>query len=322
MSWTTDDMPAQTGRVAVVTGANGGLGLATATALAGKRAHVVMAARDQDKAAAARAEILAAHPDASLEIVPLDLGSLASVEAAAATIIATHDRADLLICNAGVMAIPEGTTADGFETQFGINHLGHWALTAHLLPLIVTTPGARVVTVTSVAQHTGRAVDPDDPHLRGHYDPWSAYGRSKLANRHFAQGLQRQFEEAGVDATALTAHPGLTDSDLHSSTVRSGGGGVHAVFWHRVTATVGMDEDRGALSVLRAATDPQAPGGAMYGPAWVAAGPPVRKPLVRPGADRAIARLWEVSRRETGVEVDVAAAVLEAGPPGRQGTAG
>ncbi|MFR9778978.1 oxidoreductase [Micromonospora sp. MS34] len=317
MSWSVTKIPDQRGRVAVVTGANGGLGLATATALAGHGAHVVIAARDQAKADAARRSVLATHPGASVEIVELDLGSLASVERAAARILAAHPRVDLLINNAGVMAMPQGETADGFETQLGINHLGHWALTAHLLPAIVRTANARVVTVTSSAQHQGRPLDPDDPFLRRDYDAWRAYGNSKLANRHFAQGLDRQFRAAGVSAMALTAHPGLTNSDLQSTTVAAGGGGSRSNFFLAMTQRTGMSPERGALSQLRAATDPSATGGTMYGPRWLTVGPPVHRRLVRPGADAAIRVLWEVSRRETGLDVDVRKALADAGAPRR-----
>ena len=190
MSWSTNDIPDLHGKTAVVTGANGGLGLASAKALAGHGAHVVMAARNQIKAASARDEILAAHPDASLEIVELDLGSLASVKSAADAIAAKHTRIDILMCNAGVMAMPQGTTEDGFDTQMGTNVLGHWALLSHLLPIVVATPGARVVTLSSTAQHMGRAINPDDPHLRRNFDAWRMYGNTKLAMRHLAVGLQ------------------------------------------------------------------------------------------------------------------------------------
>lgn len=308
MTWSTADMPDQTGRVAVVTGANGGLGLASATALAGRGAHVVMAARNQEKARAARDEILAAHPRAALEIVELDLGSLASVERAATEIVAAHDRIDILMLNAGVMAMPEGTTVDGFERQLGINVLGHWALTSHLLPTVVGTPGARVITLSSMAQHQGSPLDVDNPHMRGNYDAWKQYGNTKLAARHFAQGLQARFEAEGVDALALAAHPGLTNSDLQATTHEEGGGGFLGGFFHRLTEAVGMSIERGALSQLRAATDPAASGGDYYGPLLVATGPPVRKPLVRPGAEAAIAALWTVCERETGLSIDVTAA--------------
>lgn len=303
------DIPDLDGKLVVITGANGGLGLASAKALAEKGADVVMAARDQAKAATARGEILASHPAASLEIVELDLGSLASVEAAAERIAAEHDHIDILMCNAGVMAIPQGTTVDGFDSQFGINVLGHWALVGRLLPIVVRTPDARVVTLSSTAQHTGQAIDPADPHMRHKYSPWRMYGQTKLAMRHFAVGLQRQFDEAGVDAKALSAQPGLTNSDLQTTTQAHGAGGLLGAISLAWTKATGMSTDRGALSQLRAATEPGAPGGGFYGPLFVSNGPPIRKPLVRPGSDAAIRTLWEVAERETGVAVDVAAAL-------------
>ncbi|MBX7447181.1 SDR family NAD(P)-dependent oxidoreductase [Mycolicibacterium sp. 3033] len=309
MSWSTKDIPDLHGKTAVVTGANGGLGLASAKALAGHGAHVVMAARNQTKAASARDEILAAHPDASLEIVELDLGSLASVKAAADAIAAKHQRIDILMCNAGVMAMPQGTTEDGFDTQMGTNVLGHWALLSHLLPIVVATPGARVVTLSSTAQHMGRAIEPADPHLRKNFDAWRMYGNTKLAMRHLAVGLQEQFERAGVDAKALSAQPGLTNSDLQTTTHAEGGAGPMGAFFEWQTKTMGMSTERGALSQLRAATDPKAPGGGFYGPLFVTNGPPVRKPLVRPGSDAAVKALWQVAERETGLKVDVAAAL-------------
>ena len=305
MSWSRDDIPDLSGRTAVITGANGGLGLASAAALAAKGAHVVMAARNQEKAAAARESILTSTPKASLSVVPLDLGSLASVEQAAQEILSRHDRIEILMNNAGVMAMPEGKTIDGFETQFGTNHLGHWALTSHLLPTLLRTKGARIVTVTSTAQHTGRRVNPKDPNLTKRYDAWLAYGQSKLANRHFAMGLQDQFEEAGVDTIALTAHPGLTNSDLQATTVHQGGGGFLGRFFHGLTTSIGMDVPRGALSQLRAATDPKAKGGTMYGPLLAAIGPPTVRPLVRPGSGKSIKILWAVSEELTGLPVDV-----------------
>ncbi|MEU4428040.1 oxidoreductase [Actinoplanes sp. NPDC024001] len=317
MSWSTADIPDQTGRVAVITGANGGLGLAMATALAGRGAHVVMAVRNPAKATAAADHVRAAHPGASVEVVELDLSSLASVERAATRILAAHPVIDLLVDNAGVMAMPQGRTADGFETQFGVNHLGHWALTAHLLPAVVRARSARVVTITSGAQHMGGPVRPEQP-FRAPYRPWRAYGDSKLANRHFAQGLDRQFRAAGLSARALTAHPGLTNSHLQATTVAAGGGGALARFFRFQAARSGMPVERGALSPLRAATDPGAEGGTMYGPRWSSSGPPVRRRLIRPGADAAIEALWTVSRRLTGLDVDVTRAVAVAEAAARQ----
>ena len=305
MSWSTNDIPDLTGKIAVVTGANGGLGLASAKALAAKGAHVVMAARDQDKAARARDEILAGNPSASLEIVELDLGSLASVEAAADAIAASHDRIDILMCNAGVMATPQGTTEDGFDTQFGINVLGHWALVGRLLPIVEATPGARIVTLSSTAQHSGRAVNPDDAHMREKYSAWGMYGQTKLAMRHFAVGLQRRFDRLGIDAKALSAQPGFTNSDLQTTTHALGGGGIGGSLSDKWVKVFGMSTDRGALSQLRAATDPDAPGGGFYGPLFVTNGPPILKPLVRPGSDGAIDALWQVAERETGVTIEL-----------------
>ena len=208
VSWSAADIPGQHGRTAVVTGANGGLGLETARQLAAKGAHVVMAVRNQQKAAAAVDEIRTSAPDASLELVSLDLASQESVRAAAGQIMAAHRNIGLLINNAGVMGIPETKTADGFEMQFGVDHLGHWSLTALLLPALLRTPGARIVTVTSTAHHMGRAVSPANPHLEGRYRPWRAYGQAKLANIHFGLGLQRELERGGAGTASLIAHPG------------------------------------------------------------------------------------------------------------------
>lgn len=309
MSWNISDIPDLTGKVAVVTGANGGLGLETARALAGAGAHVVMAARNLDKAETARTSILADHPDASLEVVELDLGSFAGTKEAAARISAAHDHVDILVNNAGLMAMPEQRTSDGYEMQFGVNHLGHWILTAGLLRPLLAAPAARVVTVTSTAHHMGRAVDPDNVNLEGNYSPWGAYGRAKLANFHFAIGLQREFERRGLAAQSLAAHPGLSNTDLQTHTVAEGGGGWVAKASEWMAAHTGMSAADGARSQLRAATDPDAKGGEFYGPLWASNGPPVRKPILRPGIDGGIETLWKVSERETGVALDIDGAI-------------
>ncbi len=309
MSWTTADIPDQTGRTAVVTGGNGGLGLETVRALAGAGARVVMAARNQAKAAAAVDDVRVGLPDAAVEIVPLDLGSLTSVEAAAERIAGDHPAIDILVNNAGLMALPERRTEDGFEMQFGVNHLGHWALTSLLLKPLLAADAGRVVTVSSTAHHVGRAVDPENPHLEGRYGPWKAYGQSKLANLHFAIGLQQRFDAAGARASSLAAHPGLSDSDLQTHSADESGGFISraSVVAARYT---GMDVARGALPQLRAATDPEAKGGEFYGPLFVNNGPPVRKPIIRVvGLEKAIAGLWAVSERETGIDLDVVAAM-------------
>ena len=313
MSWTADDIPDQTGRVAVVTGANGGLGLETTIALATKGAHVVMAARDQAKATAAEQRINSVVPDASLEIVPLDLGDQSSVQEAAATIAEAHPVIDLLVNNAGVMAMPERKTADGYEMQLGVNHLGHWTFTAGLLEPLLRSAAAgrrpRVVTVTSFARFTGGPIDPANPHLVGRYDPWRAYGQAKLANYHFGLGLHAECEQAGVDLASLLAHPGLTNTDLQSRTNREGGAGFLGPITDRFTDFVGMSPVAGARMQLRAATDPGAESGALYAPALGSFGPAVARPILRTrDLPARIGELWEVSERETGVAVDVAEA--------------
>lgn len=301
MSWTENDVPDQTGRTVVITGANGGLGLENARVLAGRGARVVMAARNLDKAADAEQSIRDIHPSASLEVRHLDLASLASIAAFAEGFANDHDRLDLLIANAGVMAIPEAKTEDGFEMQFASNHLGHHALTGRLLPLLMATPASRVVSVTSTARHFGRSVDPDNPHLEGNYNEWRAYGQSKLANVHFAVGLDRKLQAAGVPTRALVAHPGLTFTDLQRNTTRQGGSDTS----ERYVSRIGMTPPVGALSQLRAATDPRASGGELYAPRWVNWGPPVRRPLFgRSRNPEAIATLFAVSDRETGVSID------------------
>jgi NAD(P)-dependent dehydrogenase (short-subunit alcohol dehydrogenase family) len=306
VSWSVLDIPDLTGRTAVVTGANGGLGLETARALAVAGANVVMAARNQEKTANAEANIRSGAPDASLEIVQLDLGSLASVREAGEQILARHEAIDVLVNNAGVMGIPERRTVDGFEMQFGVDHLGHFAITAQLMPALLRADAARIVTVTSSAHHMGRAVNPENPHLHGRYGPWRAYGQAKLANFHFGLGLQRLLEDAGAAASSLIAHPGLSNTELQAVSVAETDGGLSQRFFHRLAGSTGMSPATGALSQLRAATDPGASGGEFYGPRFVNSGPPVRKPILRRlGMKRAIARLWEVSERETGLVLEI-----------------
>ena len=309
MAWSTAEIPDLSGRTAVVTGANGGLGLETSRALAAAGAHVAMAARNQEKAAAAVEDIRTGLPGASLEVVALDLGSQQSVRGAAELLVEGHPTIDILINNAGVMGIPERRTVDGFEMQFGVDHLGHWSLTAFLIPALLRAPAARVVTITSTAHHMGRAVDPENPHLEGRYGPWRAYGQAKLANFHFGLGLHRLLRRAGASAGSLIAHPGLSNTELQAVSVEETGGGLSQRFFYVLARRSGMAPADGARSQLRAATDPGARSGEFYGPAFVNNGPPVRKPILRRiGMGRAIARLWAVSERETGIRIELAGA--------------
>lgn len=297
--WTIEAMPAQRGRVAVVTGANGGLGFEVALALAGLGAVVVMAGRGQDKGRAAQAAITTAVPDASLELYELDLADLASVRGCAEAIATEHPRIDLLVNNAGVMGVPRQATVDGFELQLGVNHLGHFALTNRLIRPLLSAPAARVVSVTSFARFVGTPVDPANPHLHGRYDPWRAYSQSKLANLLFAVELQRRLAAAGASVLSLPAHPGLVHTELQARSVEASRGGTSQRFWHAAARTAGMSPRRGALPLLRAATDPDARAGRLYGPRWVAFGAPVHRPIV-PRAARVGEILWAVSEQETG----------------------
>lgn len=308
MSWNTNDIPDQSGRLAIVTGGNGGLGLETSRALAVRGATVIIGARNLEKAAGAKDQILAETPDAAVDVRELDLASLESIETFAETVAADYDKLDLLFNNAGVMALPERKSADGFEMQFGTNHLGHYALTARLLPLMVNTPGSRIVTVTSTARHFGKPVDSANPHLQGKYDPWRAYGQSKLANLHFAVGLDRLLRQAGAETRSLVAHPGLSNTDLQANTAREGGG--H--FWEGLAGRFGMTAEQGALPQLRAATDPTASGGQLYAPRWANFGAAVHRPLFGRSLDtESIDTLFSVSEAETGLTIDVAQAMRE-----------
>lgn len=295
--WTLADAPRQDGRTAVVTGANAGLGFQTALGLAGLGAHVVLACRSTGKADAAAGELRRRVPGASVEVRTLDLSSLASVEAFAAPLVEQGRPLDLLVANAGIMAVDQGVTADGFELQIGTNHLGHVALTARLLPLLLVTPGSRVATMSSLGHRAGRlAVDDLMGTVRG-YDRWRAYFQSKLANLLFTAELQRRLEAAGAATVAVAAHPGASRTDLGSEgTSRS-----NTVMTRAVPALT-QSAATGALPMLRALTDPDVVGGELYGPRFLTAGHPVRETPSRRARRAEDARLlWDVSTRLTGV---------------------
>ena len=302
MSWTESDVPPLTGKIALVTGANSGLGLENTRALAGRGATVIMAARNAEKVKRARDEILARHPAGQLDFRQLDLASIESIDRFAASVLEDYDQLDILINNAGVMALPERRTTDGFEMQLGTNHLGHYVLTSRILPLLVGSQGSRVVSVTSTARLFGRPIDRSNPNLEGTYDKWRAYGQSKLANVHFALGLEQRFRAAGVSSASLVAHPGLAATELQVNTAREGGGKSS----EQMARRYGMSSADGALSQLRAATDPEASGGELYAPRWVNWGPPVRRPLMaRSRDDKSITTLFQVSEDLTGVPLEV-----------------
>jgi NAD(P)-dependent dehydrogenase (short-subunit alcohol dehydrogenase family) len=301
-AWTAADIPHQTGRVAVITGANSGIGYEMARALARVGSHVVMAARSAERNAAARERILAEIPNATLTLMPLDLASLASVRAFAADFLARFDRLDQLYNNAGLMATPYGRTADGFETQFGVNHLGHFALTGLLLDRLTATPGARVVTTTSQAAFYGR-MRFDDPNSEEGYTRYGAYGQSKLANALFAFELQRRLTAANHDTISLAAQPGLAETNLQNATATATGSKLERATYNAMHAVLSQSAEMGALPQLYAGTAPGVKGGEFYtpGPFHVRGYP--RRARLTPRAYNVAdaARLWALSEKLTGV---------------------
>jgi len=311
LSWNEVDIPDQSGRVAIVTGGNGGLGLETVRQLGRKGAHVIMAARDIAKATKAAAEIRPDVSDAALDVRNLDLSSMASIEEFAAGVATKYKSVDLLFNNAGVMATPQLLTTDGFELQFGTNHLGHFYLTYLLLPLLLEAPEARIVSTTSTARFSAGRYDLDNLHLRVGYKPWAAYGISKRANLHFAIELNKCLAAAGATTTAYAADPGFSKTDLQATSWQSSGGFSQRISYVGVER-IGQSAARGALPQLRAGTDPMARGGTLYRPKWVGWGDPVvgrvgqrlRKPEELTG-------LWKVSERDLSITFDVAAMVSQ-----------
>ena len=257
MKWTENRIPDQTGRLAVITGANAGIGFETARALAAKGARVIMACRSAERGSAARDRLVDKVPESDVELAILDLSDLGSVRSFAADVSARNERVDLLINNAGVMMPAERTaTQDGFELQFGVNHLGHFALTGLLLDSLVRTPGSRVITVASAAHRSGR-MDFQDPNWEQRpYRRWSAYGQSKLANLLFLLEFDRRLKSVSADVTATAAHPGWTATDLQRHTLSA----------RLLNPLFAMKPWQGALPSLRAAVDPDVKGGEYFGP--------------------------------------------------------
>lgn len=299
MPWTIADSPDQSGRIALITGANSGLGLESARALASRGATVVLACRSRRRGEEARDELLPAAA-AGMEVLELDLADLASVRAGANWMREHYGRLDLLLNNAGVMAPPRRLTRDGFELQFGTNHLGHFALTSALLPLMEGRPDARVVIVTSGAQYFGRIAF-DDLQAERRYDRWAAYSQSKLANVMFALELQQRLEVAGSTVASLAAHPGLARTNLQPASVAANSSHLEELAY-RLMDPLFQSAAMGALPQLHAATAPTAKGGEHYGPdQWGGMrGWPTQVRIAPAALDPSQRRrLWEVSEALT-----------------------
>jgi NAD(P)-dependent dehydrogenase (short-subunit alcohol dehydrogenase family) len=302
-AWSAADIPDQRGKTFVVTGANSGIGLEAVIALAGKGANVVMACRSPGKARDAEARVRSLHPGCSLEVRSLDLSSLQSVRAFAADLAKDHPRIDVLVNNAGIMAIPRTLTADGFEMQLGTNHLGHFALTGLLLPALAAAPAARVVSVASTAHRWG-TMRWDDLMGERRYDKWAWYGQSKLANLLFSFELSRRLAKAHPAMAAIACHPGYAATNLQGVGPRMENAGFTARIMETGNALLAQSAADGALPTLRAACDPEAKSGEYYGPRGLfeLVGAPVKVGCTRAAKSEPDARrLWEESMRLTEV---------------------
>jgi len=300
-NWTTANMPDLSGKVIIVTGGNSGLGYESVKVFAQKGAEVILACRSVEKGEAAKTEIMKNNPAGKIEVMNLDLMDLSSVKNFAVRFKENHSRLNVLINNAGIMIPPYGLTKDGFESQIGTNHLGHFALTGQLIDLIVKTPKSRVVSTSSLAHKNGKMDFDNFMFDNGNgYTPMKAYGRSKLANLLFIYELQRLFEAIGIDSVAVAAHPGVSQTNL----MRFVEGKFYYHLLKPLSSLILQSAAKGALPQLRAAVDPEVKGGDFYGPDGFneMKGFPV-KVKSNPSSHNAgdAKRLWEVSEKLTGV---------------------
>ncbi len=304
-NWTTDDIPDLSGKITIITGANSGIGLEAARELARKGAHIIMACRDIEKAETAKNEIANTIPDTTLEIIRLDLADLKSVHRFADEFKAKYQKLDILINNAGIMMAPYGKTKDGFEQQFGINHLGHFALSGLLIDLILKTPHSRIINVSSNAHRLGE-IDFENLMYEGGkgYSPTRAYARSKLANLLFTYELERRFENTASQTIAAGAHPGYTHTHLTRY--------LEKKWYFRLFSPLGnfiaQSAEMGALPILRAAADAGVIGGQYYGPDGFLEQrgyPVVVKSSKASYSDATAQRLWKVSEQITGFKFDI-----------------
>ena len=311
-SWTAADIPDLTGRTAFITGANSGLGLRSAEALAARGAAVLMGCRSAERGAAALTRVAAVATGPAPVVVPLDLADLGAVKDAAAEVAGIAPALDVLMNNAGIMAVPLQRTADGFEMQYGTNHLGHYALTGHLLPrLLASSDGGRVVTTSSGAHKGARSLGDDPDYRSSRYHRWGAYSRSKLANLLFMRELGRRAAEAGTRLTSVAAHPGYAATHLQGASAEAAGiwpvRKVAGLFMAIGNKVVAQSDTAGARPQLYAATMPDVGSGDYVGPdgpGEMRGGPTRVRPSAAAQDDDAARRLWERSEESTGVVYD------------------
>ena len=302
MSWTEANIPDLSGKTIVVTGANSGLGLETTRLLATRGAHVVMACRSQGKAQAALQSLGEQQSGLSVEVMALDLADLGSIRTFAERFAQAHEKLDVLINNAGVMALPRTETADGFEMQFGTNHLGHFTLTGALMPRLLDTPASRVVTVSSLMHRVG-SMRFEDLHGRRSYDKWRAYNQSKLANLLFCYELDRRLRVIDADVRSVAAHPGYSATNLQGVGPKLAGSKLAERFYAFTNQVVAQPAAMGAMPSVFAAVGDPVSGGGFYGPEGLGQvrGYPVRVESSRASHDQVAAqRLWMMSIEATG----------------------
>ena len=307
IKWSARDIPAQEGRTAIVTGANSGLGYHTSRALAMKGARVIMACRNIQKGELARELILQDKPVVKPEVWKLDLSDLGSVQAFADQFRSQADGLDLLINNAGLMAIPYGKSKDGFEMQFGVNHLGHFALTAQLWALLKKTELSRLVNVSSAAHHMGR-IRFEDIHWEKRYSKWGAYGMSKLSNLLFTRELSKQLSGSGNSVTVVSSHPGYANTELQAKGAIMKGSKMGAMAFNLINKIVAQPAAKGALPSLYAATAEGVVQGAYYGPGGfmrMKGWPAPDKPNAKKVTDEAARDLWKLSESLTGLNFSI-----------------
>lgn len=301
--WTEKEIPDLRGKVALVTGGNIGLGFESVKMLAANGAEVILASRNLEKGSKARGKIVTIYPKAKIEALHLDLASLVSVKAFAQKILAKYNRLDILLNNAGIMMGPNGKTADGFERQFGTNHLGHFALTGHLIYLLKNTPDSRIVNISSRAHLYGEIDFDDVMWERKYYDTKAAYGQSKIANLYFTYELQRRIELANLSMESLAAHPGRSNTNL----VKNMGSKITVFLVKTFLMPILTQSAKvGALAGIRAAVDPNAKGGEYYGPAGKNGkkGYPIKVDSNALSHDAEIAeKFWKLSEELTGVKI-------------------
>ena len=305
MNWTVENIPDLTGKIIIVTGGNSGLGYESVKAFASKGAEVVLACRSAEKGEEARTEILKAFPEGKIQVMQLDLGELESVRNFAASFKNSHKKLDVLLNNAGIMMTPYFTTKDGFEGQFGTNHLGHFALTGLLMDTVLQTEGARIVNISSGAHKNGKMDFSNLQYENGRdYSPMKAYGRSKLSNLLFTYELQRKLEAANKDTMAVAAHPGVAMTNLARHLESKFLFKILMPFFKRMA----QDSAMGALPQIRASVDPEVKGGEYYGPDGRKEykGFPVLVTSNEASHNLQDAtNLWEESVKLTGVNIDI-----------------